>query len=285
MVWPNDPMAQEESIPSYITRLTQVPLLTPEEEAKLTRMARKGDSKAKSHLVEANMRLVINIARSFHSRSIPIEDLIQEGAIGLMHAVDRFEPDRGFRFTTYATHWIRQAIGRAVDNKSKAIRIPAHVAQCLRTVDKERMRLTRELGHEPNHDQLAAAMGLSPRKLQHVLQTAQDILSLDMQVGDGDSTTLAHLLKDNTLENPVDTAINREMASELHTVMMELNERERRVMSNRIKMDTSGDGLEREELAREMQVSRERIRQMEIQAIKKLRILAERRRLRELLAD
>src|SRR5688572_27330924 len=153
----------EDGIPSYLSRLTQAPLLTAEEEVILMRAIQKGDESARRRLIESNMRLVINIAKTYRNRAIPLEDLIQEGAIGLMQAAERFDPDKGFRFSTYATHWIRQAIGRAIDNKSKAIRLPAHVSQSLRKIEKERLRLSRELGSDPTHDQLALALGISAR--------------------------------------------------------------------------------------------------------------------------
>src|SRR5688572_32235134 len=156
-------MEYEDGIPSYLGKLTQTPLLTAEEEVSLTKAIQKGDKKAKQRLIESNMRLVINIAKSYRNRAIALEDLIQEGAIGLMQAAERFDPDKGFRFSTYATHWIRQAIGRAIDNKSKAIRLPAHVSQSLRRIERERLRLARELGYDPSTEQLAAAMGISAK--------------------------------------------------------------------------------------------------------------------------
>lgn len=275
----------EESLPSYLKRLTQVPLLSAEEEIELARAAREGDNRAKNRLVEANMRLVISIARSYRCRSIPLEDLIQEGAIGLMHAVERFDPERGFRFSTYATHWIRQAIGRALDNKAKAIRLPAHIMQSIRRVERERSRLTRELGAEPSTEQLAAALGISPRKLTTILQCAHEIVSLDTRVGEGDNTTLGGLLSDqSSAGNPEVEVLNSEKATELNNILMELSERERRVVSHRLKIDVS-DSQSSEDLAQELQLSRERIRQIEIQAIKKLRAVAQRRRLRELMSS
>lgn len=275
-------MDHEENVPSYLSKLTQEPLLSSDEEATLSRQAQRGDARARQRLVESNMRLVINIARSYRSRSFPLEDLVQEGAIGLMHAINRFDPEKGFRFSTYATHWIRQSIGRAIDYKSKAIRLPAHISQSLRRIDRERMRLTRELGLEPSHEQLAAAMGISPRKLQSILQSGQDLLSLDTKVGEGDSTTLGVLLPDKSETDAEVNVLNQELAQELQVILMELSERERRVMTNRLRMDNEGEGMERDDLAREMQISRERIRQIELQAMKKLRIMAS-QRLRDIL--
>lgn len=280
----DDFMDHEDGIPNYLGKLTQAALLTAEEEVQLTKAAQNGDGKAKQRLVESNMRLVINIAKSYRSRSVQIEDLIQEGAIGLMHAVERFDPDKGFRFSTYATHWIRQAIGRALDNKSKAIRLPAHISQSLRRIEKERARLMRELGQDPSYEQLATAMGISPRKLMTLIQSSQDLLSLDMRVGDGENTTLGNLLRDHTSGDPENEVLSEEMIEELQRIMMELSDRERRVMSYRLKMEEDSGVNPRDELAKELQLSRERIRQIEIQAIKKLRAVAQRRRLRDLLS-
>lgn len=281
-----DWMEHDESLPNYLTRLTQAPLLRADEEVALTRAAQAGDGKARQRLIESNMRLVINIAKAYRSKAIPLEDLIQEGAIGLMHAVERFDPDKGFRFSTYATHWIRQSIGRALDNKAKAIRIPAHIAQSIRKIERVRAQLVRELGTEPTPEQLAAALGISPKRLQALMQASQEMLSLDMKVGDSENTTLGNLLRDDNQVNPEAECISGEVMQELQHILMELNERERRVMSYRLKMEGLTDENDmRDALARELQLSRERVRQIEIQAIKKLRALAQRYHLRELLSQ
>lgn len=272
----------DDGLPSYLNRLTQAPLLTSEEEVELTRAVQRGDQKARCRLIESNMRLVINIAKGYRNRAIPLEDLIQEGAIGLMQAAERFDPEKGFRFSTYATHWIRQAIGRAIDNKSKAIRLPAHVSQSLRRVEKERTRLARELGADPTTDQLAIAMGISPKKLLALLQCSQDLLSLDLPVGEGGGMTLGGLIRDDENEDPEAMMLSQEMIRELQRIMMELNDREQRVMRMRFRLDGNDASLQ-DEIARDMKLSRERVRQIEIQAIKKLRALAQRRRLRELM--
>lgn len=272
----------EDGVPSYLSRLTQAPLLTSEEEILLTRAVQKGDDRARCRLIESNMRLVINIAKSYRNRAIPLEDLIQEGAIGLMQAAERFDPEKGFRFSTYATHWIRQAIGRAIDNKSKAIRLPAHVSQSLRRIEKERVRLSRELGNDPTTEQLALAMGISPKKLLSLLQCSQDLLSLDLPVGEGGGMTLGGLIRDDENEDPESMMLTQEVVRELQRIMMELNEREQRVMRMRFKLD-GGESSLQEDIAKEMKLSRERVRQIEIQAIKKLRALAQRRRLREMM--
>ncbi len=271
----------EEAIPSYLTRLTQAPLLTADEEHIITRAALAGDKKAKQRLIESNMRLVINIARSYKNRSIPLEDLIQEGAIGLMQAVERFDPERGFRFSTYATHWVRQAIGRAIDNKAKAIRIPTHISQSLRRIEREKTRLTRELGHEPTTEQVAFALGISPNRLATIMQSSQDLISLDITVSEGGSVTLGSLLKDEKSIDPESRMMTREMVAEIQDIILELNDRERRVMQLRYRTD--GEESDAEAMALAMDMSKERVRQIEMQALKKLRNIATRRHLIELL--
>ncbi|MBI1331374.1 MAG: RNA polymerase sigma factor RpoD/SigA [Armatimonadetes bacterium] len=271
----------EESVPSYLGRLTQEPLLSQEAELELTRAAKLGDIKARKRLIESNMRLVINIAKGYKCRNIPLEDLIQEGAIGLMQATERFDPDKGFRFSTYATHWIRQAIGRAIDNKGKAIRLPAHVSQSIRRIEKEKERYIQETGLEPTLDQLAHVMGMSERKLVAVIASAQDMLSLDNPVGDGMGTTLGGLIKDEGDGDPESQALKDAVVNELQRILKELNEREQKVMSLRFRMN--GEGLQTDEIANELQISKERVRQIEVQAIRKLRVLAHKKRLKDVL--
>jgi RNA polymerase primary sigma factor len=273
----------EDWIPSYLGRLTQAPLLSPEDEIVLTRAAKLGDEQAKKRLIECNMRLVINIAKTYRNRAIPLEDLIQEGAIGLMQAADRFDPEKGFRFSTYATHWIKQAIGRAIDNKSKAIRLPAHVSQSLRKVERERLRLSREMGCDPSPEDLANAIGISAKRLLMLMQSSQELVSLDMTVGENGGTTLGGLLRDQDLtSDPENRVLDQETGEELQRILSELNEREQRVMRIRFKLESS-DPSTHEESSKDLKLSRERIRQIEIQAIKKLRVLAHRHRLRDIL--
>jgi RNA polymerase primary sigma factor len=272
----------EDGTPSYLGRLTQAPLLTPEQEVALTSAVQRGDPTARKRLIESNMRLVINIAKTYRNRTIPLEDLIQEGAIGLIQAAERFDPDKGFRFSTYATHWIRQAIGRAIDNKSKAIRLPAHVSQSLRRFEREKVRLARELGQEPTYEQLAVAMGLNAKKLMTLVQSSQELLSLDMTVGDGGGMTLGGMIRDTAHEDPEAMMITQEILNELQRIISELNDREQRVMQLRFRVDGTEPALH-DEVARELKLSRERVRQIEVQAIKKLRQIAQRRRLRDML--
>lgn len=271
---PEDRLSNDR-LPSGLDRLTQVPLLGAEEEGRLTRAVRGGDQNAKARLVEANMRLVINIARGYRSRQIPLEDLIQEGAIGLMQAADRFDPDRGFRFSTYATHWIRQSISRAIDNKSKSIRLPAHVAQSLRRVEKERQRLLYETGYEPSQDQIAHALGLAPNRLQTLLLVSRELVSLDLEIGDG-GATLGTLIRDPEAASPETTMLSTEVVDVLRRILSELDEGEQRVMRQRYRIDGG-----QEESEAELGLSRTRIRQIEAQAVRKLRAIVQQRRLSE----
>jgi RNA polymerase primary sigma factor len=275
----------DEGVPSYLGRLTRAPLLTAIEEVELTRAAQQGDAKARERLIESNMRLVINIAKNYRNRAIPLEDLIQDGAIGLMHAVERFDPTLGYRFSTYATHWIRQSIGRAIDNKAKAIRLPAHISQTLRKIERAKAKVVREQGIEPGVDQVARELGISPNRLQALMQASQELLSLDMHVGENENTALGSLIKDDCALNPETAVIDAERLDELREVVRQLSEREQRVMMYRLKLADSPNGCSfRDELSAEFQISRERVRQIEVQALKKLRAIAHRRRLREFLS-
>lgn len=266
---------------SYLNRLTHSPLLTAEEEIWLTRAAQQGDQTARQRLVESNMRLVLSIARSYRSHAIPLEDLIQEGAIGLIRAVERFDPDKGFRFSTYATHWVRQAIGRALDNTSKSIRLPAHVSQLLRKIERTRVRLARELGADPTPEALAEALEISVEKLAWVTRVPQDVDSLDQTVGESDALTLASKMADPNAEDPEGALLDREENAALMQAIRELSEREQMVLEKRLATDDRDKTAVREELSKQLDLSRERVRQIEIQAIKKLRILAQRRKYRE----
>lgn len=277
----SDPRTDE--LHSYLSRLTRSNLLTAEQEVRLAREIARGNRQAKERLVESNMRLVISIAKAYRSSGIPFEDLIQEGAIGLMTAADRFDPTRGYRFSTYATQWIRQSIGRAVDNKSKSIRLPAHVSESLRKLDKARTEMRRELGEDPTPEQLSQRTGISARKVTSLLTTTQDPISLDTPVGDDDNTSLGSLLFDKTASDPQDTLISSEMRHEIDNILATLDEREQIVMRKRYGFDGE-ETYVLQQIGEELNISRERVRQIEAQALRKLRTVARKRRLRDYLS-
>lgn len=273
--------SDSDDLASYINRLTRTKLLTATEEKALSRRVRFGDLAAKERLIEANMRLVVSIAKNYLASGIPLEDLIQEGAIGLMTATERFDPRLGYRFSTYATQWIRQSIGRAIDNKAKSIRLPAHISESLRKIDKSRAELQRELGEEPTIEQIAAHAGLSLKKMNSLMQTTQDPVSLDMTVGD-DSTSLGTLVLDRTAPNPQDELIAQEMRGEIEAILNTLDEREQVVMRKRFGFDEDDKSV-LQQIGDELHISRERVRQIESQALRKLRSAARKKRLRDYL--
>jgi RNA polymerase primary sigma factor len=261
---------------SYISRLTRTRLLSFEEEVELSARIRRGDRRAKDRLVEANMRLVINIAKNYHNPLVPFEDLVQEGAIGLMTAAERYDPGKGYRFSTYATHWIKQAISRAIDNKSKAIRIPAHVSETLRKLERIRALLFREQGEEPSTEQIARCLGISQRKVNSLLQASQEPVSLDMLVGDEENTTLAQLLNDRSAADPQDAVLGAEMEQQLNHLLAILTPREREIMRKRLGFEEDAAQV-LQEIGEKLHISRERVRQIEAQALKKLKFAAKRR--------
>ena len=263
---------------SYMTKLTRQRLLTFDEEVALAARVKAGDALAKDRLVEANMRLVINIARHYHTTHVPFEDLVQEGAIGLMTAAERFDSAKGYRFSTYATHWIRQAISRAIDNKAKAIRIPAHVSESLRKLERTRALLLREHGEEPTAEVLAEHLGLTVRKVNALIQAGQEPVSLDMLVGDEENTTLASLINDRTSPNPQDKVLHQEMQAEIGKLLAILTPREQEIMRRRLGFEEDGSQV-LQEIGENMHISRERVRQIEMQALKKLKYAAKRRNL------
>ena len=269
---------------SYMSHLTRQRLLTHEEEVRLAGLVKQGDAHARHRLVEANMRLVINIAKNYHSALVPFEDLVQEGAIGLMTATERYDPSRGYRFSTYATHWVKQAISRASDNKARAIRVPAHVSETLRKIERTRASLLRQEGEEPSVEVIARALGMTTRKVATYLAAGQDPVSLDMLVGEEENTSLASLINDKTAADPEDELIRREVETELETILGTLNDRERTVMRRRLGFDDE-EAHVLQEIGVEMNISRERVRQIEAQALRHLRAIANRRRLREYLSE
>jgi RNA polymerase primary sigma factor len=259
---------------SYIGHLTRQRLLSAEEELSLAWRVQNGDQDARNKLVEANMRLVVNIAKNYKSHLLSFDDLIQEGAIGLMTACDRFDPGKGYRFSTYATHWIRQAISRAIDNKARSIRIPAHVAETLRKIERERSQILRDTGQEPHTELIAERLGMKPSRVQAFLKIAREPISLDLIVGEDENSTLGSMLEDSDASNPEEIVIQSEIRRILYKIMDCLSERERNVIRRRLGFDQE-DPMVLQEIGASLHISRERVRQLEAQAMERLRNLAE----------
>lgn len=262
---------ETEQIQGYLHRTRATRLLTAEEEVSLALRVARGDKQAKDTLTEANLRLVISIARRYSVPGIPLADLIQEGNIGLIRAVEKFDPRRGFRFSTYATWWIRRAIARAVINQGRTIRIPVYVAEMIHKVVKTAGSLRQDLGREPSADEIGEALSVAPDRVNEIMRVAMEPISLETPVGDKDSAQLQDFVHARGA-TPSDVANNLIRREQLDNVLAKLTERERDVVRMRYGLD---DGSPRtlEEVGRHFQVTRERVRQIELRAIKKLRRL------------
>lgn len=277
--------SRDPDLGNYLNRLTRCALLSPEQEVVLAQRVKQGGSQAKmarAKLIEANMRLVIAVAKAYRASGIALEDLIQEGAIGLMTATERFDWRRGYRFSTYATQWIRQAIGRAVDNKSKSIRLPAHVSESLRKIERVRAEYRRETGEEATTDVIVSRTGMTTRKVTMLMQTLAEPVSLDMPVGDEDNTSLGSLLHDKTAPDPEAILVSAELRSEIHIILNTLDEREKVIVRKRFGFDGE-ETYVLQQIGEELAISRERVRQIEASALRKLRTLARQRQLRDYL--
>lgn len=260
----------ESEVQIWMRRTKASRLLSADEEIALALRVAQGDQVAKDILTEANLRLVVSIARRYSVPGIPLADLIQEGNIGLIRAVEKFDPSRGFRFSTYATWWIRRAIARAVINQGRTIRIPVYVAEMIHKVVKTSGILRQELGREPTIDEVSRAMEVTPDRVNEIMRIAMEPLSLETPVGDKDSAQLADFIQSQSGMTPGDVALNLIRREQLDAVLSRLTEREREVVRMRYGLD---DGSPRtlEEVGHFFQVTRERVRQIELRALKKLR--------------
>ncbi len=259
----------------YLQSLIRRRLLTSDEEISLSRRALKGDKRAKDLLVESNERLVLDVAKKFQTASMPLEDLFQEGIIGLVRAVERFDPERGLRFSTFAIHWIRQSILRAIESKSKSIRIPSHITDSLRKLEKTREEMTLETGVEPSDEQLSERVGFSMQKIESLMQTGMEPLSLDNLVGEDGDTPLSSLLSDENAVDPLQSAISHERQKMLDDLLSNLSPREEEVLRCRFAMEGDSSHI-LQQIGAKLHLSRERVRQIEIQAIRKLHHVAQR---------
>ena len=275
-------VALDDPVKAYLKEIGQVPLLSAEEEQTLARAARAGDADARRRLSEANLRLVVSVAKRYAGRGLPFLDLIQEGNLGLMKAAEKFEPDRGFKFSTYATWWIRQSITRAIADQGRTIRIQVHLVEHINRVRKTAGELLRKNGREPTAEEIAVRLEMEPDRVRELLQLAQEPVSLETPVGEEEDAHLEDFIQDEEAGIPVDEAGRQLLRRELMSVLKSLTPREERVITLRFGLD---DGRPRtlEELGKEFNVTRERIRQIEAKALRKLRHPSRAKRLRDYL--
>lgn len=275
----------DDSVRLYLREIGKVPLLTIEEEQELAKRAVEGDKKAKDRMVEANMRLVVSIAKRYTGRGLDLLDLIQEGNTGLLRAVDKFDPAKGFKFATYATWWIRQAITRAIADQARTIRIPVHMVETINKILRTSRKMTQELNREPTIEELAKEMDMEPEKVENALRIKQDIASLDQSVGrDGDDedSVLGDFVEDEERESPEDSAANQLLKEQLAQIISTLSDREQKIIKLRFGIG-GGRPHTLEEVGAEFSVTRERIRQIEAKALSKLRKHKDTKKLHEYL--
>ena len=278
-------VALDDPVKTYLKEIGRVPLLSAEEEAALAPCrTRQGDEDARRRLSEANLRLVVSVAKRYAGRGLPFLDLIQEGNLGLMKAAEKFEPDRGFKFSTYATWWIRQAITRAIADQARTIRIPVHLVESINRVKKTAGELLRRTGREPTAEEIAAQLDMEPARVRELIQLAQDPISLETPVGEEEDAHLEDFIQDDEAGVPADEAGRQLLRRELMNVLKSLTPREERVIALRFGLE---DGRARtlEELGREFNVTRERVRQIEAKALRKLRHPSRAKRLRDYLDE
>ena len=260
----------DDPVRMYLKEIGQVKLLTAEEEIELAKRVSEGDKKAKDRLTEANLRLVVSIAKKYSGRGLHILDLIQEGNTGLIRAVDKFDYTKGNKFSTYATWWIRQAITRAIADQARTIRVPVHMVEVINKATRCNLKLVQELGREPTLEEIAAELNLPIEKIIEANRTAADTLSLDMPVGDEEDTTIGSFVEDDNTPGPVDATSNAMLSEALTEILGTLTEREADVLRMRFGM-YDGRTHTLEEVGQIFGVTRERIRQIENKAIRKLR--------------
>ena len=263
----------DDSVRMYLREIGKIPLLSQEEELDLAQKAMKGDKRAKDKLAEANMRLVVSIAKRYGGRGLDFLDLIQEGNTGLLRAVEKFDPDKGFKFSTYATWWIRQAITRAIADQARTIRIPVHMVETINKVLRTTRRLTQELNREPTNEEIANAMGMDVEKIEYVMRIKQDIASLDASVsrdGDDEESVLGDFVEDSERDSPEDATANQILKEQIAEILTTLSEREQKIIRLRFGIG-GGRSHTLEEVGNEFSVTRERIRQIEAKALSKLR--------------
>ena len=275
-------VSTEDPVRMYLKEIGNVPLLTSEEEVELAKLVEQGDAEAKRKLTEANLRLVVSIAKKYVGRGMPFLDLIQEGNMGLMKAVDKFDYTKGYKFSTYATWWIRQAITRGIADTGRTIRVPVHMVETINKTLRMTRTLLQELGREPTPEEVADRLGVPVARVREVLKISRDPVSLDTPIGEEDDSHLGDFIEDDTALSPADSAAFSMLREELSNALESLTERERQVVRLRFGLE---DGRARtlEEVGKEFNVTRERIRQIEAKALRKLRHPSRSKRLKDFL--
>mgnify|MGYP004513765673 FL=1 len=276
-------VATDDPVRMYLKEIGKVPLLSAAEEQELAERIANGDEEAKKKLAEANLRLVVSIAKRYNGRGLLFLDLIQEGNIGLLKAVDKFDYNKGFKFSTYATWWIRQAITRAIADQSRTIRIPVHMVETINKLIRVQRNLLQELGREPQPEEIAKAMDLPVERVREILKVAQEPVSLETPIGEEDDSHLGDFIQDENMPVPADAAAFTLLKEELAAVLDTLTERERKVLTLRFGL-VDGHARTLEEVGKEFDVTRERIRQIEAKALRKLRHPSRSKRLKDFMS-
>ena len=275
---------EDEPIKLYMKDIGKVPLLDAEEETKLAKQASLGDEEARKRLAEANLRLVVSVAKHYNGCGLALLDLIQEGNLGLMKAVEKFDYTKGYKFSTYATWWIRQAVTRAIADQSRTIRIPVHMVETMNRVNRTSRRLLQEYGREPTPEEIAEAMNLPVERVLEISKISQEPVSLETPIGEEEDSHLGDFIQDEHIPVPADEAAHTLLREQLEKVMDTLSEREQKVLALRFGLE-DGKPHTLEEVGREFQVTRERIRQIEAKALRKLRHPTRSRKLRDFLEE
>ena len=274
----NDPVRM------YLKEIGKISLLSLDEETELSKRIAEGDETAKNRLAESNLRLVVSIAKRYVGRGMLFLDLIQEGNIGLMKAVEKFDAEKGYKFSTYATWWIRQAITRAIADQARTIRVPVHMVETINKLSRYQRQLTLELNREPTDEELAKKMGMSPDKVREVIKIAQDPVSLETPIGEEEDSHLGDFVPDESNMSPEDFTIHEMLKEEIGDVLLTLTEREEQVLRLRFGLD-DGSPKTLEEVGQMFGVTRERIRQIEAKALRKLRHPSRSRKLKDFLNE
>jgi RNA polymerase primary sigma factor len=260
----------DSSLKLYLREISKTPLLTPEEEVQLAKRIKKGDKEARSHMIRANLRLVVKIAQDYAGYGLPISDLISEGNIGLMKAVERFDPKKGGKLSTYAAWWIKQSIKRALANQSKTIRLPVHMVDKIAKMRRISTILAEALGREPTDEELAEEIGLPRRKLAMLKQASQRPTSLDAPINEGEATEYGEIIGDERAANPLEMLSDKNLQGQLDGLLSVLDDRERKIIDERFGL-TGKKPMTLEEVGRQFGVTRERIRQLQNSALTKMR--------------